>query len=291
VSELSTRLSEDLDALAGAIGERSDVRPQALAAAAQHIERRWRAAGLEPWREEFAVAGKPYANLVAETVGTAGDWLVVGAHYDSVAGSPGADDNATGVAALIELSSRWARRPPPLRRIRWCAFANEEAMRWDPDAGGSWHHAQGTVRRGERIAGMLCLDSLGCYHDLPGSQSYPWSPLGLIAPRRGDFAAVIGPWRSRRLVRRAVAEFRAAGSLPAHGFALPGSAWVLAGDHGSFDRLGIPAIAITDTDRWRYQHFHRSSDHPGQIDLTRFAAAVEAIDAVIADLARAPELP
>ena len=207
--------------------------------------------------QEFTSGGRKVRNIETGS----GD-LVVGAHYDTVPGSPGADDNASGVAVLIEL----ARRVPS--GVRFVAFANEEAPYFLSPEMGSFVYAR---ERGAKVRAMFSLEMLGYYSDAPGSQNYP-APLSLFYPDRGDFIAFVGDLGARGLVRRSIESFRKHAKFPSEGLAapsfIPGIAW---SDHWSFRKHGTPAVMITDTAFYRYPHYHRASDTPDKLDYERMA--------------------
>ena len=207
--------------------------------------------------QEFMSGGRKVRNIETGS----GD-LVVGAHYDTVPGSPGADDNASGVAVLIEL----ARLVPS--GVRFVAFANEEAPYFLGPEMGSFVYAR---ERGAKVRAMFALEMLGYYSDAPGSQNYP-APLRLFYPDRGDFIAFVGDLGARSLVRRSIESFRKHAKFPSEGLAapsfIPGIAW---SDHWSFRKHGYPAVMITDTAFYRYPHYHRASDTPDKLDYERMA--------------------
>lgn len=288
--ELEQRLRADIDELADGIGPRHPGVPEGLRRAEDFVERRLREAGLVPRREAFTVRDQAWCNLVADLPGSGGaaEPLVLCAHYDSVpdvAGAPGADDNASGVAVLLELARRAAAAPLP-RPLRILACANEEGMRWDRDGGGSWRHLLGCQERGERPVAAVVLDALGWYDPRAGTQAWPAWWMGLVHGTRGDFLCVQAHWRDRGLARACVRAARAAGGLPVRGCWWPGQRWQLMGDQDSFVRAGIPVVALTDTDRFRNPRFHRPSDRPEAIDLPGLAAASEAAWAVAVALAQ-----
>ena len=203
------RLGADLEVLVRRLGPRHlDGREQALTEAAAWLERSLTEVGLNPHRERFQVGAVEVCNVLAEPSGAPPEApvLIVGAHYDTVPGSPGANDNGSGVVAVLELARRFARRPTRTR-LRFVLFVNEEAPWFMSPAMGSLVHARGCRRREERLLGMLCLESVGVYIDIPGSQRYP-SPLERIYPNRGDFVAFVGNLASRGLLRRSIRNFR-----------------------------------------------------------------------------------
>src|SRR5260221_3401036 len=206
--------------------------------------------------------------------------VVVRAHYDTVPGSPGADDNASGVAVLLEL----ARMGLPARFV---AFANEEMPYFQSGEMGSHDWAGRAHRAGDQITAMLSLEMLGYYRDAPGTQHYP-PPLGWFYPDRADFIAFVGDMGARSLVPRALASFRAQAQFPAEGVAapagMPGVTWSA---HWSFRQHGYPAIMVTDTAFYRYPHYHLPSDTPQKLDYARMARVTLSLAAVIRELANA----
>jgi Zn-dependent M28 family amino/carboxypeptidase len=216
--------------------------------------------------------------------GAADEIIVVGAHYDSVAGSPGANDNASGVAALLELARLLAGTALP-RSVRFVAFANEEAPFFYGDEMGSNRYAARAQVQGERIVAMLSLETLGYYTDQPGSQRYPF-PFSLFYPDTGNFIGFVGNFSSRALVRRAIGAFRAATSFPSEGVAAPsGMEGVHWSDHWSFWQAGYPAIMVTDTALFRYPHYHAATDTPEQLDYNGLARVTGGLAEVIGALA------
>ena len=232
--------------------------------------------------------GEPFHNVeaVLGSVGSRPESIVVGAHYDSVEGSPGANDNASGVAALLELSRLLRGRSLPLA-VRFVAFVNEEPPYFNTGEGmGSVEYVRELERRSERVRAMLSLETVGLYSNEPGSQRYP--PLvGSFYPERGNFIAFVGDLGAVSLVQQAVASFRRVATLPSEGAALPsfvpGISW---SDHRSFSAAGIPALMVTDTAPFRDPHYHLVSDTPDRLDYDSMARLVVGLAAVVEDLAR-----
>lgn len=279
-------LRRDVEKLGGAIGERNTVFHRHLIAAAEFIEAELRQAGYDIRRQEYEVAGKICRNLDAETKGVTrpAEIVIVGAHYDSVLGSPGANDNGSGVAALLALARAFAGKSAA-RTLRFVAFVNEEPPYFQTRAMGSMVYAGACRGRGEDIVAMISLETIGYYSDERGSQAYPF-PLNFFYPGTGNFIAFVGNVSSRRLVRKAVESFRRHAPFPSEGAAvfgfIPGVGW---SDHWSFWRHGYPAIMATDTAPYRYPFYHSAGDTPDQIDYDRLARVVSGLEAVVADLA------
>ena len=281
----SERLRADVTVLAIDIGERNFRRYEELERAAAFVEASLVESGLAPSRQVYSIDGREYANIEAEIPGRsrASEIVVVGAHYDSALGSPGANDNGTGVAALLELARRM-RGQRPARTLRLVAFVNEEMPHFANGTMGSQEYARRARGRGENVVAMLSLETIGYYSDRPGSQQYPF-PVGMVYPDRGDFLGFVGNVGSRDLVRRAIAAFRTHTRFPSEGTALPsavpGVGW---SDHASFWEEGYPAIMLTDTAPFRYPHYHTSEDTPDKIDFERTARVVDGIEAITLDL-------
>lgn len=288
---LAARLGRHVQRLAGEIGERNVYRPAALDAAARHIETEWHDLGYAVRRQTYVARRIECANL--EIVLPGRRWpdesLVVGAHYDTVPGSPGADDNASAVAALIEIA-RLLRGHAPARTLRLVAFVNEEAPFFFWGEMGSRVYARAARRRGEVIRLMLSLEMLGYYRDEPGSQAYP--PLfRRFHPDRGDFIAFVSDFRSARLMRRAARAFRAHSEFPLETTAtfrwIPGVAW---SDHLSFWRAGYPAFMCTDTAFYRNPCYHGAADTPETLDYARLATLTAGLAAMCRELADCADL-
>ncbi len=286
-TDLRNRLKEHVWALAGEIGERNLWRLEALKASANYIEQRLREAGYKVASQNYSVAGNTVRNLEARLPGTvqADDIIVVGAHYDSIIGSPGANDNATGTAALIEIARLLARRRPA-RSMRFVAFVNEEPPFFQTDDMGSRVYARRARQDGEKIVAMVSLETIGYFSDAQGSQWYAF-PFNLLSyPRTANFIGFVGNIASRGLVRQSVESFLRHAAFPAESVAAPG--WLMGigwSDHWSFWKEGYPAIMVTDTALFRYRHYHSMTDTPDKIDYPRMARVTAGVARVVLDLA------
>jgi Zn-dependent M28 family amino/carboxypeptidase len=259
--------------------------------AARYIEATLASYGYSVGRQEFFfddnavrnidVVIEPHADISDPEV------IVVGAHYDSVVGSPGANDNGSGVAAVIELARLLRDRAGTgSRRIRLVLFVNEEPPYFKTEDMGSLHYARALVERKERVVAMYSLETIGFYSSAPASQRYP-APFNLIFPDRGDFVAFVSTPYARALVWETIRSFRSHTPFPSIGGVapdiVPGIDW---SDHWSFAQQGFPALMITDTAPFRYPHYHQPTDTPDKVDSEKLARVVKGIERVIRDLAR-----
>jgi len=258
---------------------------------ARYIEATLASFGYSVSAQEFIADGKPVRNIEAVIEPPAAvsnpEVIVVGAHYDSAPGTPGANDNASGAAAVIELA-RMLRdlQGKSGKRIRLPLFVNEEPPYFMTAAMGSVRYARALAERRERVVAMYSLETIGFYSSEPGSQAYP-APFGALFPDRGDFIAFVGLLGSRPLLRRTIRSFRSHTAFPsiggvAPGF-IPGIAW---SDHWAFAEHGFQAVMVTDTALFRYPHYHRPSDTPDKVDNESLARVVKGIERIIREFAQ-----
>jgi Zn-dependent M28 family amino/carboxypeptidase len=288
-ADLSKRLAAHVEELAGVIGERCiHGHLEELEKAALYVEARFESMGYQVARQPFQVDSLTVRNLEVSIPGRTKpkEVIVVGAHYDSVPGTPGASDNASGGASLLELA-RLLRDSSPERTIRLVAYVNEEPPWFQTDDMGSVHHARRCKERGDDVQAMLSLETMGYYSDEPGSQHYP--PLfATFYPDTGNFIAFVGNTRSRSLVRRCVRAFRSSTEFPSEGAAAPASIpGVGFSDHWSYWQQGYEAVMVTDTAFNRYAHYHEPTDLPDRVDTDRLARVTRGLHHVILDLASA----
>jgi Zn-dependent M28 family amino/carboxypeptidase len=239
--------------------------------------------------QPYTVGGVEVRNVAIVVEGTeaSADPLVVGAHYDSARGTPGADDNASGTAALLALAGRL--RPGEMRRsVHLVAFVNEEPPWFATEDQGAAVYARSLADAGVVVHGKLSLESHGYNRDEAGSQQYP-KPFAWFYPNRGDFVGFVGTVASRRLVRDAIGAFRASAAFPSEGAVLPafvpGVDW---SDHRAFAAYGWPAAMVTDTAPYRNPHYHEPTDLPDEVDTERLARVVVGLEAVVRSLAAGP---
>jgi hypothetical protein len=284
--ELKRRLERHVVRLAEEIGERNVWRYAELQASEKYIEEEFAEAGYEAAFQRYDVEGITVANVEAVLEGAEkpDEIIVVGAHYDSVVGCPGANDNASGVAAVLELA-RLLKDKKISRTIRFVAFVNEEPPFFQTESMGAKVYAARCRKRNEKITAMFTMETIGCYSDEPKSQHYPF-PFNLFYPDTGNFIGFVGNLSSRGLVRRSVSSFRLSTSFPSEGAAAPG--WITGigwSDHWAFWKEGYPAVMVTDTALFRYRYYHMMSDTPDKIDFERTARVVAGMARVLKDLA------
>jgi len=281
---LREELRASVQKLAGEIGERNMWHYPQLNSAADFIENSFSRAGLRTRRDSYDMHGQVCHNIEAEIPGARPEILLIGAHYDSVFGSPGANDNGTGVAATLALAQRFAGRKPE-HTLRFVAFVNEEPPYFLSDEMGSFIYAGRCKARGDKISAMISLETIGYFSDAPHSQTYPSPGLGIFYPKVGNFIGFVSNVHSRSLLRRVVALFRKHAKIPSEGAALPafipGVSW---SDQWSFWRYGYSGIMVTDTAPFRYPHYHSSTDTPDKLDYDRFTLVISGMEKVIEDL-------
>jgi hypothetical protein len=283
---VSSNLYDHVYKLAGEIGERNIWLPSKLNAAAAYIENNWREQDYTVRPQEYDARGVKSVNLEIEIPGTsqADEIILVGAHYDSVLGCPGANDNGSGIAALLEISRLLGNRRFA-RTVRLVAFTNEEPPFFLRRDMGSKVYASQARKRKENIVAMLSLETMGYYSESPYSQQYPF-PFSFFYPHTANFIGFVGNLRSRQLVRQSLESFRRHTQFPSEGTAAPG--WITGigwSDHWSFWREGYRAIMVTDTALFRYDHYHTSQDTPEKIDYNRLARVTKGLAQVVIELA------
>ncbi|MEN8136739.1 MAG: M28 family peptidase [Thermodesulfobacteriota bacterium] len=283
---LQARLEEHVRILAAEIGERNIWHPEQLAMAAGYIKKTWSEQGYAVREQEYTEQGIAVRNLEIELTGSQQPEkiIIIGAHYDSVQGSPGANDNGSGMAALLELSRRFSSETSGIT-VRFVAFVNEEPPFFLSRRMGSRVYAARASQSNEQIIAMLSLETIGYYSDTPGSQEYPF-PLSFFYPDTANFIAFVSNLRSRHLLKEAADAFNKHSSFPAQRVAAP--AWMTGigwSDQWSFWREGYPAIMVTDTAFFRYEHYHTITDTPDKLVYGKMAMVVDGLYRMIGELA------
>ena len=272
--------------LADTIRDRHEARRSTYDAAATYVETQLQQLGFTVTSLPHKARGREYRNLEVTIPGRTapGEIIVIGAHYDAVEGTPGADDNASGTACLIEIA-RLLRDRKLDRTVKLVAFANEEPPFFFTEDMGSRRYARDARARNDDIVAMISLETLGYYSDAPKSQRYP-PILGWFYPDRGNFVGFVGNIGSRALVHKAIRSFRSHTQFPSQASAapmqIPGISW---SDQWSFWKEGYDAIMITDTAPFRNDNYHLETDRANTLDYPKMARVAHGIARTIEDLA------
>lgn len=264
--------------------------------AAQYITDEFKAAGAVVTIQEVTVQEAKYKNIIAHFGPDTGSLLVIGAHYDSHgdpgAGAiyrgghaletltPGADDNASGVAGLLELSRLFSRNPPA-HPIELVAYTLEEPPHFRTEHMGSAWHARSLAAANRNVRLMLSLEMIGYFSDQPRSQKYPIPGMSYLYSDRGDFVALVGKWSDFNATRKVKALMRGATDLAVYSINAPP---LLAGidfsDHLSYWNEGFPALMVTDTAFYRNANYHQAGDTFEKLDYRRMAKVVQSVFAI-----------
>ena len=251
-----------------------------LEAAGDYVLAEMRAAGAAPQVQSVDVNGTVYRNFIARFGPAEGPLLVIGAHYDACGQTPGADDNASGVAGLLELT-RLLARDPPSQPVELVAYTLEEPPYFRTDYMGSYRHARELAQQKREVRLMVSLEMIGYYRDEPNSQDYPVAGLGMLYPDQANFIAIVGAFNDVSNMRRVKALFIGASDLPVESINAPSSVpGVDFSDHASYWRFDMPALMVTDTAFLRNPNYHEAGDTPDTLDYARMAKVVRAMHAV-----------
>ncbi len=276
------RLRRDVQILTDIVPPRNARNVASLDRSAEHILEEFGTTGGRIDVQRFVQDGKDYKNVICSFGPEAGERIVVGAHYDVQGDQPGADDNASGVAGLLEL----ARVVRSLRteldcRLDLAAYTLEEGQYVRHPLArnyGSYLHARSLTRAGVSVRCMICLEMIGYFSDRPHSQRYPLPFMRRFYPDRGNFIAVVGKWGQGRLVKKVHGAMADASSVPVESLTvtpfLPGVSF---SDHKSFWKFGYPAVMITDSAFYRNRNYHRPGDKADTLDYDRMAEVVKGL--------------
>lgn len=280
---LSQNLRRHVASLSVDIGERHLWKGDSLERAARYIESEFNAAGYAPTRQTYTAYRRPVSNIIAEKKGTRPQSIVIGAHYDSVPGSPGADDNASAVAGLLELA-RMLRTTSCTCGFKWVAFVNEESPSFGSDYMGSMQYARLLKERGENVAFMIALEMIGCF-DKRKPQSYPLRLMRHFYPKTGDFIGIVGDLRSHRPVLALARAMRRQGLVPTSALVAPRQfGGIDRSDHSAFWRHGFKALMVTDTAFFRNENYHRETDTIATLNFEVMADVVASLFAALGEI-------
>lgn len=278
-------LKQDIQKLGSDIGARNFQNYENLQAAAAFLKSSFQASGYSVKTQQYTVANQTFENIEVEITGVKypDEIVILGGHYDTAYSSPGANDNASGAAAVLSLARRFANKKPS-RTLRFVEFVNEEPPFFWTKNMGSLVYAKRSRQQNEKIIAMLSLETLGYYSEAENSQRYP-VPLKQIYPSVGNFVAFIGNVNSAKLVKKIIASFRRHTEFPSEGAALPaqipGIGW---SDQWAFWQQGYPAVMVTDTAVFRYPYYHTLEDTPDKIDYERLSRVVFGLEKVVVEI-------
>jgi peptidase M28-like protein len=265
-------------------GERSFRDGDKLNKAADYIENAFRSYGCVVKRQPFLYGGRTYFNVIAEVKGrdaAQNSVLIIGAHYDTAVGTPGADDNASGIAGLLELARLTALQPAD-RTVRFVAFSLEEYPAYGTEYMGSYVYAKSVKDEGAAVYGMIALEMIGFFCEEKGCQRYPLSILGWFFPDKGDYLSFVGNMPSRAFTRKVRNEFAKVSGLPIESLnTFSAVTGVDFSDHRNFWKFGFKAFMITDTAFYRNPHYHASGDTWEKLDYKRMGALVTGLHKAI----------
>jgi len=282
VEEIEANLETTVRFLSEEIGARSHTNIKELNRSADYIEEKLASYGCDVKRQSFTCMENTYHNIIGETRGKDdSEILIIGAHYDTVPGSPGADDNASGVAGLLELARLTAVNPAS-RSICFCAFTLEEPPFFQTRHMGSYVYAESLRKKNAMIEGMISLEMIGYYCDIKGCQYYPFSFFKWFYPERGDFIAFVGNISSKNFTRKVRHAFQRVSPLRVESL---NTASVVPGvdfsDHSSFWKFDYPAFMITDTAFYRNFNYHTAGDTADTLDFKRMALLVSGLKSAL----------
>lgn len=286
------RLREHVQYLSEACHPRHYLARENQQKAIAYITERLRQAGGRVERQEFPTRNGPYENVIAHFGPETGPRYVIGAHFDSCGVQPGADDNASGVAGLLELAVLLGKEPALPAHFELVAYNLEEPPHFAGPEMGSAVHARGLRAANVPVALMLSLEMIGYFKDERGSQSYPVSLMKLLYPSRANFIAVVGRWDQRAVVRSFKKACVGTADIPVVTIAAPSSMPAIDfSDHRNYWAEGYPALLITDTSFLRNANYHQPTDTADTLDYRRMAEVVKLVHAGLMNLARSEATP
>jgi len=279
------RLRQHVEAFARDFVPRTYADTQNMARCRSYLTEQFRACGAAVTAQVYTVSKIPCANIVALIPGASPERVVIGAHYDAVATTPGADDNASGTAGLLELA-RLLQGSKPACTIELVAYCTEEPPCFGGELMGSYQHAKALSDARIPIRAMIALEMIGCFSDAPDSQTYPVPAMRLFYPSRADFIGVVGDMRQWQLVRRVTRNMKRVSAIPVCSVTVPDFIpGIDYSDHRSYWAFGFPAIMVTDTAFYRNFRYHTAEDTSDRLDYRRMALTVDAVREAVSELA------
>ncbi len=283
----ASRLYEHVYHLSVRIGSRSFYEYGRIKEAKKYIRSALEGMGYQPELQDYEYDGRIFSNVMVSLRGrkSPDEVVIIGAHYDTIQGTPGADDNASAVAILLEIC-RSLKKDAPSRTLKLIFFVLEEPPLYNTKAMGSFIYASAAKARGENIQAMLSLEMLGYFSDKEGGQGFPLPFMNLFYSTTPNFIAVVGDRRSRDLVKRIKSSVEKSSGIPVETLStspyVPG---VALSDHNSFWKMGYPAVMITDTAFYRNPNYHGSRDTIDTLNLQKMTGVLKGLTQTVLDLA------
>lgn len=280
------RIKEDVKVLTSIYPPRNYRNVQSLNKAGEYIAAEFKKMKCRIDIQEFNVEGRIYRNIACSFGPEQGERVIVGAHYDVYGDQPGADDNASGMAGILEIGRLLSGLQPKLKyRTDLVAFTLEEPIFFKTRHMGSSVYAQSLSEAGIIVRAMISLEMIGFYTDRPDSQQYPLIFLKWMYPSTGNYIAVVGKLDQRKLVEKVKRLLAAASIVPVQSITAPS---ILPGidfsDHQSFWKYGYPAVMVTDTAFYRNKNYHKNTDTIDTLDFERMAEVIKGLYRVTVEL-------
>lgn len=286
------RLRMHVRTLAADFAPRSHMQPTNLVRCVNYISNAFHDAGADVTTQTYRAQGQEFQNVIARFGPATGPGPIIGAHYDSIFQMPGADDNASGVAGLLELARLIGQEPRDSIACQLVAYASEEPPFFATRDMGSYHHAATVATNQFRATSMLCLEMIGCFSDDVGSQIYPVPLLYAAYPWRGNYISIVGTPAQRPLIAAVKRSMKGATPLPVRSTSVPSRVpGVDLSDHRSYWAFGLPAVMITDTAMYRNRRYHSTGDTWDTLDYNRMAQVVVGVFEAVRDLSVRAQTP
>ena len=271
------KLKTHVEKISNEFSPRSALFVQNLDKTAAYVKQEFAIAGGNVSEQAFEANGKTYRNIIARFNAESEDRIVVGAHYDAAGSLPAADDNASGVAGLIELAYLLGRTKLT-KHVELVAYTLEEPPFFGSNQMGSFIHAKSLKDENAAVRLMMSLEMIGYFSDEPNSQSFPVSAMSLFYPSRGNFIAVVGSFGNFSIVRRVKSAMKAQSEVPVRSINAPASIpGIDFSDHRNYWKFGYDAVMITDSAFYRNPNYHTAADTPEKLDYNRMSKVVEAV--------------
>ncbi len=287
MTDIQNNLKKTVNFLSKEVGSRGYLQIEALNKTADYIRSEFAHYGYKVLEQPYEVEGHTYKNIFVEIKGEKPPEkvLVIGAHYDTVMGTPGADDNASGVAGLLELARLLNDRVFD-KTIQLVAFTLEEPPFFRSGLMGSHVYAKNLKQKGIDVEGMICLEMIGYFTDEPGSQLFPMPFFRWMYPAKGNFIIIVSNIQSKYFLKRVKNAFKKGTDLPVESLsAFPIVPGIDFSDHRSFWKFKYDAVMVTDTAFYRNPQYHGMGDIPEILDYERMAKVVLGLESSVEELA------